>query len=254
MPKTEFIELGDGEQIPILYEDRSVIAIDKPPGWMLVPVSWQKTDRNLHAAILSSIEERRFWARSRNLKFLQHVHRLDAETSGVLLMVKSQGAVRPFGRLFESRQMHKRYWAVCHGRPQRPDWDCRAPLAPDPAQIGRIKVDPRAGKPAETHFKLLCSSGSFSLIEAQPVTGRTHQIRVHAARSGTPIVGDRLYGPGITDLDGLDRFPLGLRSMWLEYANPFDGRPVRIMAAGEDFLAAFGFRIDPQGGFHSLSA
>src|SRR5438093_1089288 len=80
MAKTSYIELGSGEQIPILYEDRSVIAIDKPRGWMLVPFSWQKTDLNLQAAITSAIAEGQFWARSRNLKLLQHVHRLDACT------------------------------------------------------------------------------------------------------------------------------------------------------------------------------
>ncbi len=96
MPKTNFIELEDCEPIPILYEDRSVIAIDKPPGWMLIPHSWQKTTRNLQAAIASSIAGRDFWARSRSLKFLRHVHRLDADTSGVLLFAKSFGAVQNY--------------------------------------------------------------------------------------------------------------------------------------------------------------
>ena len=81
MAKPDYIELGDGERISILYEDRSVMAIDKPPGWMLVPIMWQQTDRNLQAAIASSLAAGDFWARSRNLKFLKHIHRLDADTS-----------------------------------------------------------------------------------------------------------------------------------------------------------------------------
>src|SRR5512147_523619 len=101
MAKPDHIVLGDGTTISILYEDRSVLAIDKPPGWMLVPVSWQKTSWNLQAAIMSSITAGFFWARSRNLKFLKYVHRLDAETSGVLLFAKSQGALNTFGDLFE---------------------------------------------------------------------------------------------------------------------------------------------------------
>jgi 23S rRNA-/tRNA-specific pseudouridylate synthase len=79
------IELPTGEEIPVLYEDRSVLAIDKPRGWMLAPASWQKTGRNLQAALESSIRAGDFWARSRGLKFLRFVHRLDAGTSGVLL-------------------------------------------------------------------------------------------------------------------------------------------------------------------------
>ena len=116
MPKPNHIELGDGTSIPILYEDRSVMAIDKPPGWMLVPHSWQKTNRNLQAAVVSSIGAGDFWARSRGIKFLRHVHRLDGETSGVLLFARSQGAVDSYGRLFESRQMEKAYLAVEIGR------------------------------------------------------------------------------------------------------------------------------------------
>src|SRR5213593_2394252 len=97
MGKPNFIELSKGDLIPILYEDRSILAIDKPAGWMLVPVSWQKTKRNLQAALLSSIAAGHFWARSRNIKFFRHVHRLDAETSGILLFAKSMGALDAFG-------------------------------------------------------------------------------------------------------------------------------------------------------------
>src|SRR5258705_3516322 len=122
--KTEFIELGTGEQIPILYEDRSVIAVDRPPGWMLVPTTWQRTQRNLQAAIESSIAARSFWACSRNLKFLRYVHRLDAETSGVLLFGKTPGAVRSYGDLFESRRMEKLYLAVVEGKPKQSEWVC----------------------------------------------------------------------------------------------------------------------------------
>ena len=106
--KTPYLELGSGERIPILYEDRSVIAIDKPAGWMLVPTTWQRTQRNLQTAIVSSIAAGHFWARSRGLKFLRYIHRLDAETTGVLLFGKTPGAVRSYGELFESRDMEKK--------------------------------------------------------------------------------------------------------------------------------------------------
>src|SRR5262249_26895261 len=107
MAKPNHIELPTGERIPILYEDRSVVAVDKPRGWMLVPSSWQKTNRNLQMALTSSIAAGDFWARSRNLKFLRFVHRLDADTTGILLLAKSPGAVDAFGDLFEDRRMEK---------------------------------------------------------------------------------------------------------------------------------------------------
>ena len=251
LPKTDYIELGSGERIAILYEDRTVMAIDKPAGWMLVPVSWQKTDRNLHAAILSSIEERAFWARSRSLRFLQHVHRLDAETSGILLMVKSQGALRPFSQLFESRQLDKRYWAVTSRRPAKPEWTCKLALQQDRQQIGRMQVDNRNGKPAETHFKVLYSGMKRTLLEAQPITGRTHQIRIHAAESGCPIVGDPLYGAEPPQR-GKAVMSMGLRAVRLEFPNPFDRRKTIIEAPTQSFLDEFGFGIDPTGKFHSV--
>lgn len=236
MAKPNFIELPNGEQIAILYEDRSVLAIDKPRGWMLVPATWQKTSRNLQMAITSSIAARDFWARSRNLRFLRYVHRLDAETTGILLFAKSLGAVNTFGDMFESRKMEKVYLAVVHGEPKQKEWTCRDSLAPDPQQRGKMIVDPRAGKEAETSFRVLQSKGKTSLIEAHPYTGRTHQIRVHLAGAGHPCVGDELYGPA-------DKLELGLRAIRLKYNDPFTRRPVQIRAPVEQFCREYGFEI-----------
>ncbi len=308
MARPNSIELPGCEPIPILHEDRSVIAIDKPCGWMLLPVSWQNTGYNLQAALNSSIAARDFWARSRGIKFLRYVHRLDADTSGVLLLAKSPGAVETFSDLFESRKMEKTYLAVVIGEPKQSEWTCRLKLAPDPKQIGRMKVDARNGKTAETHFRVLESqSGSsadglrlrgdnaataaqvrglspqhLTLIEARPFTGRTHQIRVHLAETGCPVVGDELYGREYVKINpdsGSRRLPrrseaktgkeahfeignrqsaignkleprrlgcyeaMGLRAVRLAYADPFTRRHVEIHAPLEDFCREFGFDL-----------
>jgi RluA family pseudouridine synthase len=238
MAKPNFIELPGCEPISIIYENRSVLAIDKPRGWMLVPDSWRKTNWNLQTAIDSSIRADDFWARSRNLRYLRHVHRLDADTSGVMLFAKSEGAMRAMGEMFESRRMEKTYLAVVEGVPREKEWICQLSLGPDPKNFGKMRVDTsQDGKEAETHFRALASNERFTLIEANPLTGRTHQIRVHLAQSGCPIMCDELYGRVEKG------FRLGLRAVRLAYKDTFTRRPVSIIAPTESFLKEFGFRL-----------
>jgi 23S rRNA pseudouridine1911/1915/1917 synthase len=234
--KPDCIELPTGEKIPILYEDRAVMAIDKPRGWMLVPFSWQNTTRNLQAALTSSIAAKDFWAKSRNLRFIRFVHRLDADTTGILLMAKSLGAVDTYGNLFESRKMEKVYLAVVHGVPKQTEWTARFKIGPDPDQRGRMKVDPREGKEAETTFRVIQTGAKTSLVEAHPFSGRTHQIRVHLLESGFPIVGDELYGP-----EPEPKKNLGLRAVQLAFNDPFNRKRIQIRASAESFLREYGF-------------
>src|SRR5262245_10595031 len=149
--KPAYIEVGGGrdvQRIPILHEDRSAIAIDKPRGWMLVPFTWQKTPRNLQAAIQSSIGSGAYWARSRNLRFLRHVHRLDADTTGIVLFGRSPGAVHSLAGLFESRRMEKRYLAVVTSVPASPAWTCQLGIERDPDRLGRMRAVRVGGKAA----------------------------------------------------------------------------------------------------------
>lgn len=242
MAAPDYIELGRGRgalRIPILYEDRSALVIDKPAGWLLAPTDWQRTARNLSAALISSLNAGDFWARSRNLKFLRFVHRLDAETTGLVLFAKSQGAVEAYSLLFESRAITKTYLAVAAGPPPQNEWTCRESIGPAPGAPGRMRIDPR-GRAAETTFKVLDARGEWFLIEARPLTGRTHQIRLHLAHAGCPVVGDELYGRAQPSR-AASAYPLGLRAVGLAYRQPFTREAVTIRAPVADFLRAFGF-------------
>jgi 23S rRNA pseudouridine1911/1915/1917 synthase len=251
--KPKNIELEEaGIEIPILYEDRSVLAVDKPGGWMLAPDWWDRTGRNLHLALQSSLSAGDFWARSRNLKFLRFIHRLDAETTGITLFAKSPGALRAYSEMFEEHRVDKHYLAVVRGIPRQSAWTCLFPLMPDPAMKGRMKVlrggsaevrrlaEGAEAKDAETHFEVLNTSKGMALIEARPVTGRTHQIRVHLAAAGHPVAGDSLYGPDAAAASK-GRQRLALRAFKLAYRDPFQKRPVRIEAPVGEFLREWGF-------------
>lgn len=233
--KPNYIELTDEARIPILYEDRAVLAIDKPAGWILGPDDWEHTARNLPLALQSSLNAGDYWAKSRNLRFLRHVHRLDAGTSGILLFSKSLGAMEPLSRLFAERMMKKTYLAVTDGVPRVTRWTRTDALGPDEREPGRHRIDPHAGKPSQTDFEVLSVGPHTALVEAKPHTGRTHQIRLHLVASNCPVQGDELYGT---------KHPNGiaLRAVGLEYVDPFTRRPVRISAPVTDFCRQWGFQ------------
>lgn len=262
MAKPKHIELSEGKVIiPILYEDRSVLAVDKPAGWMLAPDSWDKTGRNLQLALQSSMNAGDFWAYSRNLKFLRYVHRLDAETTGVLLFCKSLGAVQAYGEIFETRSVEKTYLAVVEGIPKQSEWTCKLPLVADPSMKGKMLVATarhrRAEasrsansnipmvKDAETHFRVLQTLPGKALVEARPATGRTHQIRVHLAATGHPIVGDPLYGTAPAAASKGAQI-IALRATGLTYRDPFQKRPISITAPVDEFIKTYGFQAGPK--------
>ena len=241
MAKLPFIELANGLKIPILHEDRNVIAIDKPQGWMLAPVSWQNTSRNLFAALTSSVSAGDFWAKSRNLKFIRFVHRLDADTSGVLLLVKAPGALPAFTELFEDRKVQKVYLAVVKGVPEVIEWKCRLRIAPMQERAGLMEINNAQGKDSETLFRVIDKRADRALVMCWPLTGRTHQIRLHLAAVGHLVWGDELYGKVPTTSEEKTDLKLGLRSVRLSYKDPFMAEPVNIEADPAAFVKLHGF-------------
>jgi RluA family pseudouridine synthase len=244
MAKPGFIDLPSNERMRILYEDRSVLAVDKPWGWMLSPTDWSRTSRNLQSWLEASMRTGEFWARSRGIKYIRFVHRLDAETTGVLLLARSLGALRALSQLFETRSVEKRYWAVVSGVPKRSEWTCDLRLGL--AKRGCVKVDAARGKLAETHFKVLDTREKTTLVEARPLTGRTHQIRVHLLACGHPVLNDPLYSPD----DSPRTEHLALRAVRLHYTDPFTRKTVSINAPIAEFLRSYGYEQRNPEEFH----
>lgn len=238
------IPLNRSLSIPILYEDSHVLAIDKPNGWMTTTARWSHTKQNLQREIEIAITKRDPWVMQKQIRFLRFVHRLDRETSGVLLLAKSRHALTKVGKLFSEQRIQKLYLCVVRGSVPVDAWKCTAPISPSKNAENRMKVDLKEGQNSTTLFRCLKTSPSRSLIIANPQTGRTHQIRVHLAASGHAIIGDPLYGersekPSFRQESRSSRQQMGLRAWAVRFRYSPKHKPITILASSDAFLRQF---------------
>jgi 23S rRNA pseudouridine1911/1915/1917 synthase len=222
---------AEAEDLPlcILYEDADVVVVDKPAG-MVVHAGAGHSHGTLVNALLH-----RFGALSTLHGDLRPgiVHRLDRETSGVLVVARTDCAHQSLAAQFAARQVEKIYLALVHG--QTPlHGRLTSPIARDPVRRVRMTTKLASGRAALTEFKRLEAFDRFSYLEVQLGTGRTHQIRVHLASIRHPIVGDRLYGAPAS--------PLGrffLHAHRLQFQSPSTGQTIRIESPLASELASF---------------
>jgi len=169
-------------RIPILHEDDSLIAFNKPSGLPVIPERWHP-----EWPCLRGIATERL-----NLPILV-VHRLDAGTSGLILFAKNAAAHRELCRQFAQHQVEKTYLALVQGEVSEEQFTIERAIALNPQRPGVMKIA-RDGKPSVTTIRVLEKFRGVTLVEAQPQTGRQHQIRVHLQASGHPLLVDPLYG------------------------------------------------------------
>lgn len=158
----------------VIYEDGNVVVLNKPAGLLSMPRAQYCPEKTLE-----------------NYGLL--VHRLDRDTSGVVILAKSPEVQEFLKKQFQNRETHKTYYAVVSGRPKLDEAKIDLPLARDLKRPTTFRVDPN-GKESETYYKVVQSDDKHSLVELRPTTGRTHQLRVHMKYLGHPILGDPLYG------------------------------------------------------------
>lgn len=214
-----FITQHNGDNLTIIYQDSDIIVVDKPAGMLSVP------GKNDAPSVLSLLQRKME-------DNIFPVHRLDMDTSGLMVFVRNKKAQRKLQRQFETHSIVKRYIALLERKPDSEQGTISLPLSPDMADRPRQMVDYRHGKQALTHYRL-CTSPSTpmrrqfltvgdNLVELSPLTGRTHQLRVHCAHPdglASPIVGDRLYGT-------TNHPRLCLHAEYLEFRHPTTGEIV----------------------------
>ena len=172
----------------ILHSDDSIIVLDKPAGLSVLPDGWEKDSMYL----VKMLEEQ--------FGKIFIVHRLDKTTSGVMVFARTAEAHRNLNMQFETHEAKKIYRAIAEGNPNWNEKIAKHPLRVNVGHKHRTMVDDKNGKPSETRFKILKRYPDHVLLEAELMTGRTHQIRVHAYALGHPLLGDVLYSAPETNL------------------------------------------------------
>lgn len=223
-----------GEQIPlsIVYEDEHLLVVDKAAGMVVHPApgNWNGTLVNALVGrggeLSSAADEERAGI----------VHRLDKETSGLLIVAKTDVAHRRLSAAIADRRVTRRYAAMVWGHLDTDHFVVEKPIARDPRDRKRMAIV-HSGKPAKTEFWRLGRFGAGDLLRAHLYTGRTHQIRVHLASAGHPVMGDDVYGGGggrrLAALPPKRHF---LHAAWLRFAHPITGTALEFRAPLPDDL------------------
>jgi len=221
--------------IDVLFEDEHVMALNKASGTVVHPVGVHQ-----RGTLLQELH-RRFEGRP----LPKLAHRLDQYTSGVLLVAKSDAVRTAFSDMLEQGRVGKVYEALVLGCTEWDEKDVRAPIAPTGDSRILMRVDEEAGKEAHSRFRVLERFAFATRVEVEIFTGRTHQIRVHAAHLGHPLLGDHLYGDGLP-VGTYERFALHARRT--RFPHPVTGEPMEITAplpsAFEDAVRVLKLAID----------
>lgn len=218
------------EDIPldILYEDGDLLALNKPAGLVVHPACGHRHGTLVNALLFHCKDLKGIGGEERP----GIVHRLDMDTSGVMVVAKSEPAHRALVKAFSEHNLTKIYVAIVHGTPKGSEGTIDNLMGRSPTNRQKMAILRDGGRRAITHWKVLKSlPNNLSLVECRIETGRTHQIRVHMASLGTPIVGDLLYGNSALDR----RLPTPpkrqqLHARLLELAHPITGEPMRFEA------------------------
>ncbi len=182
-------------EVPILFEDEHLLALNKPALLRTSPDRYDPNLPNLMKLLYRDIERVATWVKHRpGLTYLMNAHRLDFETTGIILLAKTKPVLIALANQFGAEKPLKTYTALVRGSMQQDTFEIEAKIAPHLLKLGVMRVDEKNGKRARTEFTVRERFKGFSLLECRPLTSRTHQIRVHLQYLGLPVLGDSTYG------------------------------------------------------------
>jgi 23S rRNA pseudouridine1911/1915/1917 synthase len=247
LAREEFHASAENLSLDILFEDEDLVAVNKPAG-MVVHLGAGITRGTLVNALLYHIR------RLSSVGGAQRpgiVHRLDKNTSGVILVAKNDVAHRLLSAAFKDRAIRKTYLALVHGRVENDEGEISAPVGRDPLRRHRMKAGGPRSREARTRYRVLHRYPDLTFLELLPETGRTHQIRVHLSSVGHPVVGDTLYGaPARFRISGKEQKTLPrtfLHASVLQFRHPRTGDSITLRASLPQELQAFLKLLDPGG-------
>lgn len=200
------------EGLDIVYRDEAIIVLNKPAGLLSVPGRGTEKQDSLSVRIKHDFADALV------------VHRLDMATSGLMVFARGALMQQRFSQMFREQEVNKRYVAVVAGKMERTAGEVNLPIVADWPNRPLRKIDIESGKPSVTRFQVLIydADTDTSRVELEPVTGRTHQLRVHMAAIGHPILGDALYG----GVSGASTGRLLLHASELSFAHPLNEEPL----------------------------
>jgi RluA family pseudouridine synthase len=190
-------------EIPILFEDDDLLAIDKPSKLLVSPDRYDPNRPNIMRLLHADIERGARWVQDRKITYLANAHRLDFETSGVLLLTKNKPALIAIADQFGNEGAKKTYLTLVRGTPAAEIFEVNAALGHHPVKVSLVRVDEKHGKKSSTAFEVIEHFKGFAYLRCKPRTGRTHQIRVHLQHAKLPILGDETYGGAPLNLSSL---------------------------------------------------
>lgn len=206
-------------KLEIVFEDRELIVINKPSGLVVHPGAGHSADTLVNALIYHN----KNLAKGFHIERPGIVHRIDKDTSGLIVVAKTDSALRKLAEQFKAKTTHRVYLAICHGHFKKKSGTLKSSLIRNPKNRKKFcsQKNPKLGKIAITHFKVINEhQNGLSLVECQLETGRTHQIRVHLSEIGHPIVSDPIYGSKKSELFA-EQFPrLMLHAAELGFTHP----------------------------------